>query len=399
MTRTAASEQEPAWSPDSQQIAFSSLRTGDSELYVVGADGIGLTRLTYEPRGDDESPTWSPDGTRIAFDSDADDDRDIYVVSMDGTGTTALTANDDEDTYPTWSPDGSRLAFTSDRDRQGDDEIFAMKADGTGVIQLTATTGAIDDWRPSWSPDGGRIAFVSDRGDDDEVFVMNADGKAQLNVTDNEDIADFDPSWTPDGRILFTSERAATLGIAAADVRGGHRVPLARMVGAELLPEWSPDGTRVAFVSTRNERSHIFVTAVQGGRPRQLTKDPRFDDAYPTWSRDGRRIAFVREDEFGAEFLYTMNADGTDLRFLLEAGELCCPEWSPDGTRLAIALDSAIVVVDRNGKGRRLVTRPAATRRRRGRRTDAGSPSSRTTMTRTTRTSSSSQRRGDQRDS
>ncbi|HEX5027903.1 MAG TPA: hypothetical protein VFV56_03730 [Gaiellaceae bacterium] len=353
LTRTPAAEQDPAWSPDSRRIAFSSVRS-NSELYVVAVDGTGLTRLTYEPGGDDESPTWSPDGSRIAFDSDRDDDWDVYVMNADGTGTTALTTNDDDDSYPAWSPDGKRIAFTSDRDRQGDDEIFAMSADGGNVLQLTVTGGAIDDWSPAWSPDGSRIAFVSNRTDDEEIFVMAADGKGLLNVTAN-DAADFDPSWTTNGRVLFTTERAATLGIEAADTRGAHRTPLARIRGAELLPEWSPDGKSVAFVSERGERSHLFV-ATAGRRPRQLTRDPAFEDSYPTWSRDGRRITFVREDEYGTEFLYSIDANGRNLRFLLEADDLCCPEWSPNGALLALALDSRIVVVDANGKGRRLIT-------------------------------------------
>jgi TolB protein len=113
----------------------------------------------------------------------------------------------------------------------------------------------------------------------------------------------------------------------------------------------------VAFVSERGGRAFIYVAANRtGARPRQLTKDPRLSDADPTWSPDGRRIAFVRRDAFGVAFLYTMNADGSGLRFLLEAGDLCCPEWSPTGRRIAIALDSNIVVVDPRGKGRRLVT-------------------------------------------
>ena len=251
LTRTPqAAEQQPAWSPDSRRIAFVSFRTGDSELYVVGADGRGLTRLTFQPGADDESPSWSPDGAQIAFDSDRDDDWDVYVMNADGTGTATLTGNDDaDDVFPTWSPDGSRIAFTSDRDRQGDGEIFAMNADGTNVVQLTATGGAVEDWWPSWSPDGARIAFVSDRGGDEDVFVMNADGKAPLNVTDNEDIADADPSWAPDGRILFTSERAATFGIQATDLGGARRIALAkapwRRVVARVVAGRDPRRVRV----------------------------------------------------------------------------------------------------------------------------------------------------------
>lgn len=346
---------DPAWAPDSQRIVFASGRAGNSELYVIGADGQGLARLTNSADAD-ENPAWSPDGMKITFWSEGDDDPEIYVMNADGTGTSPLTANSDADTFPTWSPDGSRIAFTSDRDRQGDAEIFVMNADGSGVLQLTATAGSVEDWSPAWSPEGERIAFVSDRGGDEDVFVMSSDGKGAYNVTDNEDVADLHPSWARDGRILFTSERAANLGIETADPDGSDRAVLARSPADETSPVWSPDGTRVAFVSDRGDGSRIFVAAASGRGLRRLTRDPRFDDTDPAWSPTGSRIVFVRTDEFDTKFLYTMNTDGTGLRFLLEAGGLCCPEWSPDGRQLALSLNGEIVVVDRNGKGRRLVS-------------------------------------------
>ena len=354
LTRHRAPDYDPAWSPDSRSIAFSSERDGNSEIYAVAADGSRLTRLTGSA-GDDENPAWSPDGTRIAFWSDRDDDADIYVMNADGTSTVALTANDDGDYFPAWSPDGARIAFTSDRDRQGDDEIFAMNADGTGAVQLTTTAGAVDDWWPSWSPDGARIAFTSDRGDDDEILVMNADGRNQLPLTDNEEVDDFGPSWARDGRILFTSEQAANLGVETAELDGSKRRLVALSPGLETSSAWSPDGTRIALTSDRGGKRGIYVAAATGRGVRRLTNDKLFDDDDAAWSPDGRRLAFVRRDEFGTAFLYTIGVDGSGLRFLLE-GSMCCPDWSPDGRRIALSFEGDIVVVNADGSGRRLVS-------------------------------------------
>ena len=276
-------------------------------------------------------------------------------MGADGTNVTPLTADSEaEDTFPAWSPDGSRIAFTSDRGPQGDEEIFVMNADGTGVLQLTANPGSVDDWWPSWSPDGTRIAFVSDREDDYEVFVMNADGKGVVNATDNE-AEDFNPSWARDGRILFTSDRAANLGIEVADVDGSDRVVVARGGGDETSPAFSPDGTKVAYVADRGQGQRIFVASAGGRGLRQLASDRRFEDSDPAWSPDGRRLALVRTDEFGTRYLYTVNADGTGMRFLLE-GFVSEPDWSPGGREIAVDLGGDIVVVRANGRGTRLVS-------------------------------------------
>ena len=173
---------------------------------------------------------------------------------------------------------------------------------------------------------------------------------------------------TPVGRRM-----AGSFSRASGPRRSASRRPISAALDAprsegSLAPSLCPSGRRAGLASrscpSGRAGPDIYVQATaSGARPRQLTQAPGFDDTYPAWGPDGRRIAFVREDEFGTDYLYTMNADGTGVRFLLEAPDLCCPEWSPDGTLLALALNSEIVVVDpkragtptRHGRGQQLL--------------------------------------------
>jgi Tol biopolymer transport system component len=95
----------------------------------------------------EQDPAWSPKGDKIAFSSNADGNFEICVMSTDGTGITRLTDNPANDHYPCWSPDGNFIAFTSDRD--GNQEIYIMRADGSSPRRLTNNTA--DDFWPSWS--------------------------------------------------------------------------------------------------------------------------------------------------------------------------------------------------------------------------------------------------------
>lgn len=93
------------------------LGAGNTELFVMNADGSGVAQLTHSPYGDIE-PAWSPDGSRVAFQSNRDGTFEIYVIGADGTGETRLTFNPARDSYPSWTADGGIL-FESDRDGNG----------------------------------------------------------------------------------------------------------------------------------------------------------------------------------------------------------------------------------------------------------------------------------------
>ena len=181
----------PAWSPDGRQIAFTSDRDDDDDIYVMDTDGTNVRRLTNLP-GSDWSPAWSPNGAQIAFTSDRDGDNDIYIMDADGGNVRQLTNHPGDDLEPAWSPDGTRIAFGSNRD--GALNIYIVDEDGTTIRQLTDEPGW--DVLPTWSPDGRQLAFTSDRNGDVDIYVMDADGKNVRQLT-NVSGFDYEPAWSP----------------------------------------------------------------------------------------------------------------------------------------------------------------------------------------------------------
>ena len=219
----------------SGRIAFESESDGNVEIYVMNADGTGLTNLTNNSAGD-WIPAWSPDGSQIAFASGRDGiSTEIYVMNADGTGQTRLTSNSAGDWWPAWSPDGSQIAFASDRD--GNDEIYVMNADGTGQTRLTNNPGR--DISPAWSPDGFQIAFEWESDGQFEVYVMNRDGTGQTNLTNNPS-GDHKPAWSPDGsHIAFHSYRDGQFEIYVMNADGTNQTRLTNNPAPDLSAAWS----------------------------------------------------------------------------------------------------------------------------------------------------------------
>jgi Tol biopolymer transport system component len=276
----------PANSKWADQIAFSSDRDGNQEVYVMNVDGSNPVNLTNHP-ATDYVPDWSPDGTKIAFASTRDDGNwEVYVMNADGSHPVNLTNNPAEDFSPVWSPDGTKIAFCSGRD--GNYEVHVMNADGSHPVNLT--NNPAQDVGEAWSPNGAQIAFSSLRDGNWEVYVMNADGSHPVNLTHNT-ATDYGLSWSPDGtRIAFSGTRDGNWEVYVMNANGSNPVRLTNNPASDWYPEWSPEGTKIAFVSDRDGNQEVYAMNADGSSPLNLTNHPNLDYMLD-WSpvRDGRR--------------------------------------------------------------------------------------------------------------
>lgn len=179
-----ANPQDPNWSADGKQIAFSNA-TGD--IYVVSRTGHNLRQVTHS--GDtcsDLFPSWSPDGSELAFTRDCGNAR-IFKISLAQDDLETLTMGP-ADYHPAWSPDGTQIAFTRDLDN-----IFLVDPTGAGEIQITEVP---ENYEPEWSADGNVIVFSSNRDGNQELYAINADGTGEERLTNSAGDQTM-PAWRP----------------------------------------------------------------------------------------------------------------------------------------------------------------------------------------------------------
>lgn len=384
---TTAANTDPAWSPDGAFIAYVRGKESDYAFFsfylmIIRPDGSDARQLT-QPDEAIIDPTWPADSQSVYFlhqltpcgmacgapihylrrtGLSPDDDSELLAslpIAVDpSTYTLSIAANRllladhgviftlDTASWPdqpqpltglvlvngdpTWSPDGRRLAFSSQRDFNYN--IHVMDADGTNRAAVTTHPG--NDWNPTWSA-LNRIAFTSNRDGNWELYVMNTDGSGQTNLTHTPTIAEADAAWSPDGRRLaFARQEAGNWDIYVMAVGdspdGGGLTRLTSHAASDRNPTWSPDGEHIAFHTDRDGNSELYVLTVDSppGNETNLTHSPG-DEREPAWSPDGTKIACALAHPDGDNVLLMMDANGSNLRGLLDTGPSPQPAWRP----------------------------------------------------------------------
>jgi Tol biopolymer transport system component len=384
VTTYPGSQTEPSFSPDGKQVAFSwDGEKGDNpSIYVKLLGETNALRLTTSPTGD-YYPAWAPDGKRIAFLRQGSDGG-IYTVSPLGGAERKLTGL--ATSYQmSWSPDGKWLAMSSLT--QEDRGISLLPVDGGEPRRISNPKPPAFDRSPAFAPDGHRLAYAGCTAQYScDVYVQELGSGyspqgSPRQITRQATII-YGLTWSRDGGSLIYSADPPYLWRTGIDGRqppqrleiAGPQAccPSASPTASRLVfqrslvdydiwryhmnggmepfivsslrdsePEFSPDGTRIAFASSRSGGAlEIWVAQADGSKPVQMTNGPGPHQGTPSWSPDGRWIAFDSQSEDGHWGNYVMDAAGSAPRRITSGpwNELM-PFWSRDGKWLYFRSD------------------------------------------------------------
>jgi dipeptidyl aminopeptidase/acylaminoacyl peptidase len=267
---------------------------------VKAAEKRGVTPEDYLAFQFLADPQISPDGKSVAYVVTTINQKKnrresaVWVVAADGSGESRrLTADGFSSNAPRWSPDGGTLAFLSSRNPEagagephGSQIYLLPMAAGGEATALTKLHNGVQSFR--WSPDGTRIVCVAATGPSDAV--AQADRKSDVRHYKHISYKFNDTGWFDDKR----------RHLWIVSVPGGEAKQLTEGQDWEDLdPQWSPDGTRIAFVSNRTGKAYdgdqntdVWVIPAGGGALVKISDHP-FEDEEPRWSPDGKQILFA----------------------------------------------------------------------------------------------------------
>jgi Tol biopolymer transport system component/DNA-binding winged helix-turn-helix (wHTH) protein len=382
LTKQESVDYNPVWSPDGRYIAFCRIHKGDTGIYVVPALG-GAERSVRDTHWEEREfyevfwyfgrLSWSPDGKFLAFSdrTSRNEPTSIFLLSLDSLTDRRLTSPGLPGDYnPVFSPDGKTLAFN--RGSQGVTSIYTLPVAGGEERRLI--TGSQYGWGLAWTPDGRDIVFakagwlarsgwlwkISVHGGEPERLQFGQEGTepsirgnrlayarqvTNLNIWRrrldslhssvpndrflSSTAIESGPQFSADGsKIVFESTRSGAYEIWMCGSDGSNLIQLTHFNTVTGTPRWSPDGQQIVFDSRAPGNADIFAMDSRGGSLRKLTNEPS-TDVVPSWSRDGRWIYFASDRSGGWEVWKMPSAGGAAVQLTHHGGYGAFE--SPDG--------------------------------------------------------------------
>ncbi len=373
-----------AWLIGTAALAFAAaaFSAAAAEKRTMRVDDLDLIKTVGSPQVD-------PSGTWVAYsvqtvDKEADKNfTHIWMTRWDGSRTLQLTnrANESEST-PRWSPDGRSLAFISSRgDEKENDQLWIMERDGGEARRAAEVKGSVVDY--AWSPKGRQIALIIQDPDPDEAANAAAGaeipsppkpGEPKPPTSPPEEKAESAGGTAQEkekrpkpiviDRFQFKQDIVGYLGkqrqrLWLLDLDSGNLRRLTTGGYDEALPSWSPDGSRIVFVSDRSEDpdrtydDNLFLVNAAGpaAAPQAVTTFEGSDnnpdsESYPVWSPDGRSIAYLQAGPvkllgYGVTNLAVIPATGGNAQVLTASLDrnVSRPAWSPDGRSIQFLVE------------------------------------------------------------
>jgi TolB protein len=262
------------------KLTFSRFVGGDSEIFVMNADGTGLRQVT-DNKSDDFEPSWSPDGKRIVYVRDWRRRKPrgprLMLVSAVGGKPEVFYRYCDDLYEPEWSPDGEWIAFESDVGEDGSD-LIAHSVTGHRRRFISAADENSSEGNVEWSPDGNSVAWVSyyDYGD---IFIASFPrdedwSESHLAATDAYDMPPL--AWSPDGSTMLYSDDywETALDVSLEDesgwdiysipVAGGDPVIVVGGPGQQMVGDWSGDGSMFVYRSNEDGAPDLYMASADG---------------------------------------------------------------------------------------------------------------------------------------
>jgi TolB protein len=272
-------------------IAFSSDATSNDkqQIFIMDENGDGVNQVSHI-KTDCISPRFSPDGKKIVFTGTNVISDFIYMIDLDDTSSFRLPKFIDGGSDPQFSPDGKSLVYRSEKG--GDNNVYVMdlEADSSYVV----SDGSLCTYA-RFSPDGKKILYSSTLEGNFDLVLLDLEDtsenaqKTLANTTDAEIYGTF----SPDGKLIayssFDVKYKGTLHVC--DENGKNNIIISKSMGSSYNPKFSPDGKKLAFVSSNGSNFEVYICNTDGSGMKQLTKKTGNTQEFD-WSGDSKKIVY-----------------------------------------------------------------------------------------------------------